>query len=230
MKAKDIMSIHVITVAPDTTVQEIARRLLQYQVSAAPVVDAHERVVGMVSEGDLMRRVEAGTEKRRSWWLRHFVDPTVLSKEYTKAHARLARDVMTGDVVTVTPETSAAEIAELIERRRIKRVPVVSDGKLVGIVSRANLLHALVSMRKVEEQPTPSDRTIRERILEALEHEDWAEPLMTNVVVKEGVVELWGGVNSEEEKQAGRVLAENVAGVKRVDDRRFIMPLRWAYD
>jgi len=228
MKAKDIMSIQVVTAAPDATVQEIARRLLQHQISAVPVVDEQGRVVGMVSEGDLVRRVEAGTEKRRSWWLRMLVDPAVLSTDYVKSHARHARDVMTTDVITVTPDTPVAEIAELLEKRHIKRVPVVRDGKLVGIVSRANLLHALVAMRAFTPAPAPTDEAIRARVIAELGKEPWGDTVATNVLVNDGVVELWGGANSEQEMQAGRVLAENVSGVKKVVDRRFVMPLRWA--
>jgi CBS domain-containing protein len=230
MKAKNIMTARVISAAPDETVQAVAARLLNHQISAVPVVDEHGKLLGIVSEGDLFRRAESGTARQRSWWLRQLADPSVLSAEYVKSHALRVRDVMTTDVTTVDPETPVAEIAELLEKRRIKRVPVVHRGEVVGIVSRANLLQALASLRWTPPAPKPTDEKIREQILGELDREPWGDTLMTNVVVKDGVVELWGGVKSEEERKAGRVLAENVAGVKKVVDQRFVMPLRWSYD
>jgi CBS domain-containing protein len=226
MKAKDIMTTQVISVAPEVTVREIASQLLTARISAVPVVDADGRLVGIVSEGDLLHRVEAGTAERpRPWWLNILADPEGLAAEYVKSHGRRARDVMTANVVSVTEETPVAEIAELLETRRIKRVPVLRDGKPVGIVSRANLLHALVAIRSAATASPPSDEAIRTRILDELQREPWGRSATTNVIVADGVVEFWGIVGTEAEKRASRTLAENVPGVKAVIDRRTVAPV-----
>ncbi len=145
MRAKDVMTSPIVTVGPEATVQEIAKLLIERQVSGMPVLDQGGRVVGIVSEGDLMRRVEHADERHRSWWLKLFSDEITEATEYVKTHGRRAAEVMTRDVVTVDEDTPLHEIAALLEERRIKRVPVVRDGRLVGIVSRANLLHGLAA-------------------------------------------------------------------------------------
>lgn len=222
MLAKDVMSRSLLTVGPDTEVPEIARMLLEWRVSAAPVLDDAGRLVGIVSEGDLMRRPESGTLRRRSWWLTLLTSPTEQARGYTRSHGRRARDVMSREVVTVTPDTPLNEIANLLERRRIKRVPVLDEGRLVGIVSRANLLQGLVAQR---EGPAPSaaDRDIQAALLAALD-EAGVRTRFVNVVVAEGIAHLWGAVESPEEKDAARVAAENTAGVRRVEDNLGVLP------
>jgi len=222
MRAKDIMTIRCITVSPSTTVSEVARTLLKHHISAVPVVDDAGGVVGIVSEGDLIRRVEAGTDtKPRSWWLRAVVSPETLAGEYVKSHAKKARDVMTSPAVTVTEDTAVADIATLLESRQIKRVPVVRGGKPVGIVSRANLLQALAAGDGVA-LPAASDDEIRHRLTAALAKQPWASVGSTNVTVAKGVVTLWGIVESAAEKQATRVAAEAIPGVVQVVDHRVL--------
>ncbi|HEX9836667.1 MAG TPA: CBS domain-containing protein [Alphaproteobacteria bacterium] len=223
MRAKDVMTTRVVSVAPDVTVKEIASALLSHRISAVPVVDQDGRLVGIVSEGDLIRRAETGTAPSpRSWWL-DFVTPAEdLARRYVKAHGRRARDVMTKNVVTVKEDAPLAEVAELLETRHIKRVPVLRDGKLVGIVSRANLVQGLATMRSPEPSAAPSDETMRQRILAELEREHWSGIGTTNVTVAKGVVEFWGLVDSNDIKEATRVAAENVPGVKQVIDRRVV--------
>ena len=222
MRAKDIMTIRCITVSPSTTVSEVARTLLKHHFSAVPVVDDAGGVVGIVSEGDLIRRVEAGTDtKPRSWWLRAVVSPETLAGEYVKSHAKKARDVMTSPAVTVTEDTAVADIATLLESRQIKRVPVVRGGKPVGIVSRANLLQALAAGDGLA-LPAASDDEIRRRLTAALAKQPWASVGSTNVTVAKGVVTLWGIVESAAEKQATRVAAEAIPGVVQVVDHRVL--------
>jgi CBS domain-containing protein len=225
MKAKDIMTTRVVTVRPETTVQEIVSQLLAHRISAMPVVDKDDRVVGIVSEGDLIRRVETGTApRRRSSWLELFVGDEKLAEEYAKSRGRKATDVMTKDVISVTEETSAQEIAEILETRHIKRVPVVRQGRLVGIVSRANLVQGLTKAQEVIGLE-PTDEEIRQRLNSELAEQSWSHLLTTNIIVKGGIVEFWGIVGSEAEKKASRIAAENIKGVKSVIDRRAVQAM-----
>ena len=225
MQAADIMTVNVVTVDPETSVQEIASLLSERAISGVPVVDKNRRLVGMISEGDLMRRVETGTQLRRSWWLEMLSTNTELASDYVKTRGRRAQHVMSPNVVSVTEATPLAEIADLLERHRIKRVPVVRDGVLVGIVSRANLVRALASRGS---QPAGAgaarDDVIRDTLLAELKRQKWAEASPGNVIVTDGVVHLWGTILSEEERQALRVAAENVAGVRAVADHTTLLP------
>ena len=214
MKARDVMTKSVVTVRPETTVREIARRLIERNVSAVPVVDVEERVVGIVSEGDLMRRPESETERQPSWWLHLFAGAEEWAQQYVKSHGLAAADVMTRGVITASEETPVEEIATLLEKHRIKRVPIVRDGRLVGIVSRANLLHGLIA-GTLRVSPTPSDAQMRQALDKSLA-EAGVRTDFLNVVISHGVVRLWGMVESEEEKRAAQLAAERIPGVKRV--------------
>jgi CBS domain-containing protein len=223
MKAKDIMTSPVITVAPDTPVREIAALLFERRISGVPVLE-DGRLVGLVSEADLLHRHEIGTDRAaqpRSRWLRLFsADRT--PAEYIKSHATQARDIMAREVVSVAQDTPVAEIATLLETRGIKRVPVLRGAQLVGIVSRANLVQALAVMKRSAIRITPPrDEAIRGRLLGELERQPWWGPVRSNVIVTEGVVHYWGMVDSDEERNAARVAAENVPGVRGIEDHRF---------
>src|SRR5262249_55682881 len=205
MRAADVMTTAVVTVAPNATVAVIAKLMLEKKISGVPVVDGAGKLVGIVSEGDLLRRVESETERKRPRWLEIFASNTQLAAEYVKSHGRTAKDVMTRDVVSVAEATPLAEIADLLETKRIKRVPVVRDGKLVGIVSRSNLLRAVASGAGASAGGAkPSDTTIREKLLAELRKQKWADPTESNVVVTNGGVHLWGTVLSEEGRRALR--------------------------
>ena len=217
MQAKDIMTREVISVSQSSTVEEVANALLDHGISAVPVLDASGSLVGIVSEGDLMHRAESGTKHRRSWWLSLFTDKDVLAAEFVKEHSRQVTDVMTRKVVTAAPEMALAEIAELLDKNRIKRVPIVDNGKLVGIVSRANLVRALTRAPKQSEGPHEKDSQIRHRILARLKEEPWS-PAWLNISVESGVVELWGAASSQAQKNAARIAAELTPGVVRVND------------
>ena len=224
MNAANVMVTNVITVGPDACLQDVAHLFLTNRISAAPVVGTDGKIVGIVSEGDLMRRAEAGTGRRRSWWLSLLTGREVLAAEYIKEHSRKVADVMTREVITAAPQTSLRDIANILEKNGIKRVPIVEGGKIIGIVSRANLLQALASLRKQIEGIAPDDARIREGIVERLKAEPWSRPSLINVIVQEGTVELWGIVDSPVERKAVRVAAEVTPGVRAVNDNLIIRP------
>lgn len=219
MRAVEVMTTDVITVGENASVAEVAKLLAERGISAVPVVDKDSRVIGMVSEGDLLHRTETGTERRRSWWLEIMASTNQLAGDYIKSHSGSVKDVMTRDVISVSDTTSLTDIAILLEANRIKRVPVVRDGKLVGIVSRANLVRALAMT--TNEPPSSAeleDCTIRDALLAELKAQKWAEVSPANVTVKDGVVHLWSSYLSEDEKRALVVAAKNIPGVRRVED------------
>jgi CBS domain-containing protein len=216
MQAKDVMTTPAITATPDTRVEQVAELLLEHRISAVPVVDADGRLEGIVSEGDLMRRAESGTERKGSWWLALVALKDELPRAYMSAHGRRAAEVMTRDVVTVEETAPLEHIAGLLEKHRIKRVPVVREGKVRGIVSRANLLHGLAGR-----PPAPpaliGDTQLRERVLAEL-GKAGIESVFVNVVVHGGVVRLWGTVSGEAARQAAGLAARNAAGGNPVED------------
>jgi CBS domain-containing protein len=226
MVAQDVMTADIVTVTAETAVPEIAALLLEHRISAVPVVDAKGGVLGIVSEGDLMHRPEVGTERRRrSWWLTLFGDQGDLAKEFVKTHGLRAADVMTRAVVTVTDDTPLPAIAQMLEERRIKRVPVVREGRLVGIVSRADLLRAVAARKALAEPaPKPDDRAIRERLLETIRSAEWVTDTFVSVMVTDGVVHLWGAIESEVQRDALRVAAERIPGVRAVKDHMGRLP------
>jgi CBS domain-containing protein len=217
MQARDIMVAPVITASPNASIKSVAEMFIRYGISAGPVVGDNGKIVGIISEGDLLHRAETGTEKRRSWWLRAFVGPDTLADDYIKAHTRKVSDAMTREVVTASPETPLHEIASLLEKHAIKRVPIVQDGRLVGLISRANLLHAIVSSGQALEIPL-SDSAIRDKLLAHLRAQSWSHTGLLNVTVNNGVVDLWGIVNSPSERKAVRIAAETTPGVRAVND------------
>jgi CBS-domain-containing membrane protein len=223
MKARDVMVSPVITVKPYSSVKELARTLLEKHISAAPVVDDQGKLVGIVSEGDLLRRSEAGTQRQRPWWLLLITGEETLASEYVKAHARKVADIMVRDLVTASPDTPLDEVATLMERNAIKRVPIVKDGQLVGIVSRANLIQAVASKQAGLDIPV-ADAAMRDKLLAHLNAQRWAHTALLNVTVSGGVVDLWGMISSEGERKAIRVAAESMSGVHAVNDHLVVRP------
>ena len=215
MQAKDVMTREVITVRPSTTATEIADLLLRHRISGVPVLGDGDRVVGIVSEGDLVRRIDDGG-RHGSWWLRLFSAPDNAG-EYVKKHGSRAEDIMSPDVISVPPDAPLGKIARLLERKHIKRVPVIDGtGRLVGIISRANLLHGLAVTPSLP-GTQPNDEALRERVAEALKEAPGFVSIGVNATVVDGVVELWGLVRSDTEARAARVAAENVNGVRSVE-------------
>ena len=221
MQAKDIMTTMVITVGLETQVNEIANIMYQNHISAVPVVDEQNRLLGIVSEGDLLRRQELGTEVQRSWWLSLFTSAEQRARDYVKSHARIAADIMTRNLITVTEDTPVSEIADLLERHRIKRVPVVKDGRLVGIVSRANIIQALAvrGQGSMADRPEADEQAIREQLLQTIRNELGIVGATVSIMVENGVVHLWGIVDNAEQRKAIEVAAENIPGVTEVDNR-----------
>jgi CBS domain-containing protein len=220
MKASEIMATNVVTVGADATVGEVAKLLFDKHISAVPVVGKKGELLGIVSEGDLLRRAEIGSEKRRSWWLQALTSSDTLADEFVKSHARKVADVMTSKVITAAPGTPISEIATLLEKNGIKRVPIVMAGKVVGIVSRANLIQALASTAKPNAQEAKADdAAVRERVLAQFKAQPWTKPWLVNVIVHDGgIVDLWGVVDSQAEKTAARVAVETTPGVYAVNN------------
>jgi CBS domain-containing protein len=221
MKARDIMVSQVVTVTPGTTVRDAAKLLLEHRISAVPVVNEQGNLVGIVSEGDLLHRAEIGTQQRRSWWLMLVTDDQALAADYIKTHAARVEDVMTRSVITASPDTPLRDIARLLEDNAIKRVPIVQDGKLVGIVSRANLVQAIATNGSKLETPA-SDSKIREELMAHFNAQPWAHSALLNATVDRGVVDLWGVIGSETERKAVRIAAETTAGVHAVNDHLMV--------
>jgi CBS domain-containing protein len=218
MNAVDVMVRDVITVSPDTSVAQAAHLLVENDISALPVIDEDGSIVGMISEADLMRREEIGTVKRRPWWLEAMTPATTLANEFAKSHGKRVADLMSRHVVSASEDTPLAEIAALLERHQIKRVPIIKDRKVIGIVSRANIVQALASSKGKSEGERDADRAIRSEILARLGQQRWTDFGSRNVIVADGVVHLWGLVGSAEERKALTSLAEDVPGVTGVVD------------
>ena len=222
MNALQAMTHPVVTVPADATVFAAADILLGSRISAAPVVDADGKLVGIVSEADLMNRPEVGTVPAKSWLQRLLADNALLARDYIRSHSHRVADVMTREVITAGERTQLAEIAKLMERHRIKRVPIVRDGKVIGIVSRANLLQGLLA-REPHPADGANDEKIRAGVFAELAKHPWSSGV-TNVVVDQGVVHLWGNVGSASSKEAARVVAENIPGVRRVVNNVVVIP------
>ena len=220
MQAQDVMTTHVITVQPETAVGEVAKLMVDHRISGIPVQDAHDRLVGIVTDGDIYRRAELGTEKaRESSWLELFTGEDRSAADYVAAHGSTVGDVMTTDVVAVTPNAALAQIADVFETRRIRRVPVIKDGKIVGIVSRANLVQALVASPEPENKDEATDRRIRDLLLAEYARRSWGMHAEGNVIVQNGTVHVWGLVGSDAERDALRLVAEAIPGVKGFEDQ-----------
>ena len=218
MNASDVMTREILSVRPDTTVAEAIRTMLDNRISGLPVIDEAGWLVGVLTEGDLLRRGETGTERQRPRWLEILMGPGRLAGEYVRTHGRKVDGIMTRDVVSVTPDTPLRDVVELMERRRIKRVPVLDGDVPVGILSRADLLRALLGALEEERSPATSDEEIRERILAELARSAWVPRDGIAITVENGVVDLNGVILDEKERGALRVAAENVPGVRAVED------------
>jgi CBS domain-containing protein len=218
MNAKDVMTRDVVSIDPDSTVLQAARLMLQHHISGLPVIDSAGKLVGVLSEGDFLRRRETDTERRRSRWLEFLMGPGKIASEYTRSHGSKVSEVMTDEVQRVDENATLEDIVELMERRRIKRVPVVRGDKVVGIVTRSNLMHAMVSMARSAPAAAGGDAAIREQLLTEMQKQKWAPAAMVNVVVQNGVVELWGAIIDDRQRNALKVAAENIPGVKGVKD------------
>ena len=218
MLAKDVMTRHVISVEPDASVMQAVRLMLQHRISGLPVMTAEGEFVGIVSEGDLLRRVELGTQRRRPRWLEFLIGPGRMAAEYVQARGRKVRDVMTTTVYTADEDTPLDAVVQLMEKHRIKRLPVMRGSTVVGLITRANLLHALANLAREARPSAASDQAIRDRLLAELDKQPWAPVNLIDIVVRDGVVELWGVITDERQREALIVAAESTDGVQGVED------------
>lgn len=224
MEARDLMVFPVICVGLDATVRDVAQLLVEKRISAVPVLDGNGKVVGIITEGDLLRRVESGTKNRYSWWVHMLAGNRAVAADYVKSHGVKVRDVMTRDVVTARPETQIYDIAGLIEEKHVKRIPILdADGALVGIISRSNIVQLVAGARPLI-KVTLADETIRKNLINKFNDLRWAHPHQLSITVTNGVVDVWGSVESSDERNAIRVAAETQPGVSSVNDHLLEMP------
>ncbi|UVC17946.1 CBS domain-containing protein [Mesorhizobium onobrychidis] len=221
MQAEAIMTAPVIGIEPTASISDAAGLMLSKKISGLPVIRSDGTLVGIVSEGDFLRRGELGTKHKRPRWLEFLVSPGRAADEYVQANGRRIEEVMTADVVTASPGALLSDIVELMTQHHVKRVPVVDSGKVVGIVTRSDLLRALLSILPDAAPTVADDEQIRQRILAELARQKWAGKDMIDVTVDKGMVELGGAIFDERERQAATVAAENVAGVRAVKDNLF---------
>lgn len=216
MNAEDVMVRDIVTVRPESSVTEAIKLLSEHDTSALPVVDDDGNLVGILSEADLLERGELG--HHHPWWIETLMPASKLAEEFAKAHGKKVKEVMSTDLITAKEDTPVSEIAALLERHRIKRLPIVKNGKIVGVVSRSNLIQALASSKPALRAKKESDRTIRLKLLDRLGKQQWTDFGSRNIIVENGVVHLWGLVGSESERKALTALAEEIPGVARVSD------------
>ncbi|HRD76563.1 MAG TPA: CBS domain-containing protein [Hyphomicrobiaceae bacterium] len=219
MKARDVMSKTVVTVTPDTTIGDVARLMSEKRISGMPVVTADGKVVGVISESDLLHRSELGTEKQRNWWLRVFAEPDRLAREYAKAHGNKVADVMTSNVLSVSADDDLAKVAEILERHKVKRLPVVDGGKLVGVITRGDLVRALVGAGVAKPAAISDSAAVQHAIETKLREQRWLDASMIRVIATDIEVQLWGFVTSDDQRKALRVLASEHAGGRKLEDR-----------
>ncbi len=221
MRAHQIMTRPVITVTPETSIVEAANIMLKHHVSGLPVVDGAGGLVGIVSEGDFLRRSEIGTQRRRGRWLSFILGPGSTAGDFVYEHGRKISEVMTPEPFNVTEDLPLTDIVDLMETKNVKRLPVMRGDRVVGIVTRANLLQAVASLARHVPDPTADDDHIRNRIIQAMEKQEWC-PFGLSVIVCDGIVHLSGILTDVQGRQAAIVAAENVEGVVKVHDH-----LRW---
>ena len=223
VRVADVMTTEVVTVNPETPIRDIADLLYTRRISGVPVVDADRRLLGVVGEGDLIMHAGTIGEQRPAWWLKLFSGDTQLASDYARAHGRVARDVMRTRVVTISENTGIAEAARLFHKHQIKRLPVLRDGRLVGIITRSDLLKVLASPRATP-RISLDDRTIRQRLIEHLSTQPWTDLGTKNIIVEDGTVHLFGFVENDDERRAIRVAAEAIPGVNSVEDHMVLEP------
>jgi CBS domain-containing protein len=217
MRAHQIMTRKVITVVPDANIVDAANAMLLNHISGLPVVDDAGKLVGIVSQGDFIRRAEIGTQRKRGRWLKFLVGPGGAASDFVHERGRKVGEIMTTEPCTVTENATLEDVVELMQRNNVKRLPVMRGDQLVGIVTRTNLLRAVAGLARDVPDPTVDDDHIRNRIITSVERADWA-PFGLGVIVLNGVVHLSGVITNEHSRQATIVAAENVSGVTKVHD------------
>ncbi|WP_449254662.1 CBS domain-containing protein [Bosea sp. (in: a-proteobacteria)] len=228
MRVADIMTSPVVAIGPSAAVSEAAQLMLGSHFSGLPVVTGGKQLVGIVTEGDFLRRSELGTVRKRPRWLEFIVSAGKQADEYVQTHGRRVEEVMTRDPVTIEPGATLDELVELMSTRRIKRVPVVAAGRLVGIVARSDLMRAMLRILPASAPQAGDDEHIRQMVVGELAKQPWGNAI--RVKVDRGVVELSGAIFDERARDAARVAAENTAGVTEVVDQlAWIEPVSGLY-
>jgi CBS domain-containing protein len=221
MKVSEIMTRRVISIAPEATLISAIRLMLKHHISGLPVIDHDHKLVGIVSESDFLHRADTGTDPRRSWLYAIF-EPTGAAEGYVRSHGMKIRDIMTKQVVTANEQTPLEEVVHLLEVQNVKRLPVLHEHKVVGIVTRTNLMHAFVSMHRGMQKSSEIDASLREHLLREVDRQSWAVGAHVDVMVRNGLADLWGTISDLEQRNSLRELVENTPGVKIVVDH-----LRW---
>jgi CBS domain-containing protein len=219
MKAHEIMTRDVITVRPETSVRDIAGLMVEKHISGVPVLTDDGRIVGIISESDLLHRTEVETERRRKWWFRAFGDNKQLAQDFAKAHGLKAHEVMSRYVVSVREDAELRDVADILDNRRIKRVPVIESNRLVGIITRGDLVRALSRMQSSKETKKVDNATLHKTLHDRIRTESWINESYINVTVNDGVVALWGIVDTADQHSALRALVEETEGVERLEDK-----------
>lgn len=224
MNVDDAMTKEVVTVGLDKTVGEIAALLMRHRISAVPVVSEGNQVIGIVSQTDLAHRVETGTEKRRKWWLDLFADDGSKARDYIKSHGLRAQDIMTRFVVSVGKTATLAEVADTLDMHRVRQVPVLHEGKLVGVITRSDLVRKLAEVSVAGPAERSPSGQLQKEVTDRIKNEPWLKSALINVLVNDGTVQLYGVAESNDQRRALKVLVEGVPGVNRVDDKMALFP------
>ena len=221
MKAQDIMTREVVTVAPHTSVPDIAAIMVEKHISGAPVLTDSGEIIGLVSQTDLLHRAEIGTEResRRKWWLGNLADANALAREYAKAHGLKAQDVMSRYVISVRDDADLRDVADILDTHRIKRVPVLQAGRLVGIITRSDLVRALSQVQISKSLKKVDNAILHKAVQERIRAQPWVNESYISVTVDDGLVELWGVVDTVDQHSALRALVEETDGVRRLEDK-----------
>ena len=219
MKAQDIMTRDVTTVSPNTSVSDIAAVMVEKHISGVPVLTDNGQIIGMVSQSDLLHRAELGTERTYKWWFRTFADSNALAQDYAKAHGRKAHDIMSRYVVSVRDDAELRDVADILDNYRIKRVPVVQEGRLVGIITRGDLVRALSQVQISKAAKKIDNAALHKTLHDRIRSQYWVNESYISLTVNDGVVELWGFVDTVDQHSALRSLVEETDGVSRVEDK-----------
>lgn len=218
MKAQDIMTRQVVTVTPDTPVPVAAKLMTEHRISGLPVIAKDGRILGVVSVSDLVHRVETGTQRKRKWWAVLFTDNQSLAREFVKTHGQTVADIMTRKVVCVAADADLRHVADVLDRNNVKRVPVLDQGKLAGILSRTDLVRAVATAQIGTNAARGEDGEVQRKLIERMDQQPWLSPTLVHPVVTTEQVELWGFVSNEEQHRALRVLVAEVAGPRAIKD------------
>jgi CBS domain-containing protein len=230
MKAQEIMTRDVITVRPDTSVRDIAALMVEKHISGVPVVTDNGKLIGMVSQSDLLHRAEVGTERKHKWWFRIFADSAAAAREYAKAHGLKAHDIMSRYVVSVRDDAELRDVADILDKRRLKRVPVVESDRLVGIITRGDLVRALSQVQISKVAKKIDNAALHKTLHDRIRSQSWINDNYISLTVNDGVVALWGFVDTADQRSALRILVEETDGVNRVDDKISVgVPFQGAY-